>query len=186
MKTEKLITDGQSLTGATHDGHPLQTYDDGFGPLWVFINSLGLVGIIRALTWEDAWGIAEDEMFPEADETTESILTHYNYTERHAKMIKPADGGEVREALPEDYPLEPGQFVRWDTVRVEPEEGEEVWMENAQFQDAFGFRPNGRNERDTIGHGIYAKDLNGESLERLTASQLASWGIVLEIVAEEV
>ena len=132
MKTEneKLINDGQRLVSATHGGNPVQVYDDGFGPLWaLYLAGSGLAGIIRAQTWEDAWGIAEDEFFPEADETTESILTHYNYTERHAKIIVPVGGGDEREAQAEDYPLEPGQFVRWDTARVEPDEGEEVWEE---------------------------------------------------------
>lgn len=48
-------------------GHPIPTYDDGFGPLWIHRDSMGISGIIRAQTWHDAYGIAEDEFFPAGD-----------------------------------------------------------------------------------------------------------------------
>lgn len=35
-------------------------YDDGYGPLWISRNSIGINGIVRARTWEDAYGICED------------------------------------------------------------------------------------------------------------------------------
>jgi len=147
MSTEKLITDGQSLTGAKHDGTPVRTYDDGFGPLWVLITAdSGLLGVIRAQTWEDAWGIAEDEFLPEADETVENFRADYNFTEQHFKLVRAEDGSE-RRAVAEDYPLAPGQFLRWETERVEPPAGEDVWEENAA----------GPNERDVHGHGIYPR-----------------------------
>jgi hypothetical protein len=36
-------------------------YDDGFGPLWIFRNSMGIVGIVRCQTEHDAFEIVEDE-----------------------------------------------------------------------------------------------------------------------------
>jgi hypothetical protein len=48
----------------------LKFYDNGFGPLWVLRDSMGIVGIVRAETWEEAYECAEDELFPEADEAT--------------------------------------------------------------------------------------------------------------------
>jgi len=86
---------------------------------------MGITGIIRASTWEDAYGIAEDEMFPEASETWEEI----------AKDL---------ECSPDEL------------------------MDNACFQEAYGFRPNGANAKDKIRHGIYVKDLNGDHLDTLT------------------
>ena len=63
------LTDSQSLkSAATRYGNSIKTYDDGFGPLWVIQNSMGVEGIVRAQTWEDAWSIAEDEIFPRANE----------------------------------------------------------------------------------------------------------------------
>lgn len=41
-----------------------KTYDDGYGPLWLLRDSMGILGIVRARTWEDAYEIAEDEVFP--------------------------------------------------------------------------------------------------------------------------
>ena len=62
-----LITDEQSLTGATVRGHALRVWDDGFGPLWVYRESLGAVGVVRAKTWEDAHSCVVDEIMGDAD-----------------------------------------------------------------------------------------------------------------------
>jgi hypothetical protein len=67
MKSE-LINDEQRLVSATSRfGHPVKVYDDGFGPLFIHRDSMGISGIVRAQTWEDAYGICEDEFFPSAD-----------------------------------------------------------------------------------------------------------------------
>jgi hypothetical protein len=136
----ELIKDGQSFDGAkSGSGYEIRTYDDGFGPLWISRNSIGITGIIRAQTWEDAYSICEDEFFPEADETMEEIVKEY--------------GSE--------------------------------WIEDACFQEAFGFRPNGANIRDVIGHGIYSKDMNGDYLDRLTAEMVADLEITLNITEQD-
>ena len=180
-----MITDNQKLVSAAgRFGHPIPTYDDGFGPLWIHRDSMGVSGIVRAQSFETAYGICEDEFFPEADETGEELRAEYNYTERHAKIIRPADGSPEREAVAEDYPLDVAQFVRWETIRIPAPDGEDVFWDNALFQDAFGFRPSGRNATDKIGHGIYAKDLNGDSLERLTPELVAALEITLGIESE--
>ena len=63
------ITDNQRLVSAhfTH-GTPIAIYDDGFGPLWIHRDSMGVSGIVRASTWKDAYGIAEDQFFPTAED----------------------------------------------------------------------------------------------------------------------
>lgn len=48
----------------------IKIYDDAIGPLWILCDSTGIVGIVRASSWEDAHSIAEDELYPEADEET--------------------------------------------------------------------------------------------------------------------
>jgi hypothetical protein len=63
----ELINDEQSLTGATVRGHKLRVWDDGFGPLWVYRESLGAVGVVRAKTWEDAYSCVVDEIMGDAD-----------------------------------------------------------------------------------------------------------------------
>jgi hypothetical protein len=59
-----------SLVGAcSRFGNPYRTCDDGFGPLWVYRESLGILGIVRAQTWEDAFGCVLDAIMSDADET---------------------------------------------------------------------------------------------------------------------
>ncbi len=41
-------------------------------------------------------------------------------------------------------------------------------MDDACFQEQYGFRPNGANATDTLKHGLYMKDLNGDALDELT------------------
>ena len=80
-----LITDGQSLTGAKLGNYDIPVYDDGFGPLWIHRNSIGISGIVRAQTWEDAYGICEDEFFPDADISMEEIEKEYNFRIEHVR-----------------------------------------------------------------------------------------------------
>ena len=179
-----LISDTQALRGAqTRYGTDIRTYDDGFGPLWVMRDSLGIMGIVRAQTWESAYEIAEDEFFPEATETLDELQREYGYKRTHVKMVQPNDGTPERPArYPEDYQGPNGtlsaRFLRWDTIET-PDPS--AWYDNELFQEAYGFRPNGPNVRDKHGHGIYAKDLNGEYLDALESQLLAELGIVLDI-----
>lgn len=179
-----VITDNQTFNGAKYQsGYDIQTYDDGYGPLWISRNSLGINGIVRARTFEDAYSICEDEFFPEADETIEEIKKEYGFKREHVKMVN--DGTQVRQDTADDYV--PGgfkegiSFVEWQT-RETPDP--DAWSENELFQEAFGFRPNGPNVRDKLGHGIYAKDLNGDYLDRLTPELIADLGLILDISEE--
>lgn len=189
MKTpaSQIITDSQSLVGAhfTNQGLKIPVYDDGYGPLYIHRDSIGISGIVRAQTWEEAYSICEDEFFPEADETIEEIIAEYNKVRRHAKIIRTPDGVE-REDETTDYPFEKTgcTFVRWQTIET-PTDEPGAFADNELFQEAFGFRPNGPNERDTLKHGIYAKDLNGDYLDLLTLELAESLGITLEIEDEE-
>ena len=143
MRTKQhseLITDDQSLVSAQFShGTPIQTYDDGFGPLFILRDSMGIVGIIRAQSWEDAYSIAVDEMFPDCTETPEEITKEY------------------------------GEFCD----------------ENPLFLEAYGFRPNGARTIANPMSFLYAKDLNGESLDLLTPATLSELGIVLNITTNE-
>ena len=51
-----LISDNQELVSAsTRYDTPIKTYDDGFGPLYAYRDAGGLRGVVRALSWHDAW-----------------------------------------------------------------------------------------------------------------------------------
>ena len=168
MTTHKeLIADGETLVSAAFksSGIEIPVYDDGFGPLWIHRDSLGVSGIVRAQTWEDAYSICEDEFFPEASETVEELIKEYGYRIEHKRVLS-----------------ESGEFLRWDRVETPDPD---AWAENDCFVEAYGFRPNGPNSTDTVKHGIYAKDLNVDLLDRLTPELLDGLGIELTIECDE-
>jgi len=140
-----LINDEQSLQGAVNQwGHKIPTYDDGYGPLWIHRDSMGITGIVRATTLEDAYAICEDEFFPDADEEAQEEQTRI-------------------DAMPD---------------------GEERNHAQACWDEAYGHRSSGRRTLDACSY-IYAKDLNGDWLDRLTSDLIVELGITLEIVATD-
>lgn len=189
-----MILDTQQLTSARYKGSgvEIQTYDDGVGSLWISRNSIGINGIVRAKSWEDAYSICEDEFFPEADETVEELVKEYGFKREHHKVVRDSSVlvagehtgvGERFAVYPDDYePLKPAEFVRWVTVSAPDPD---AWVENELFCEAYGFRDNGPNERDKHKHGIYQKDLNGDMLDRLTPELVEALGIELGITGEE-
>lgn len=135
----KLITDEQSLIGATSRfGSPIPVYDDGYGDLYIHRDSMGISGIVRAQSWEDAYSICEDEFFPAADD----------------------------DAFEKE----------WEEMTAH---------EQACWEEAYGYRGNGRKEQDGSISYIYAKDLNGDALDKLTPAFLADLEITLEIEDNE-
>jgi hypothetical protein len=46
----------------TQFGNPVRWWDDGFGPLWVYRETLGVLGVVRAQTWASAWECVVDEI----------------------------------------------------------------------------------------------------------------------------
>jgi len=187
------LPDNKLLIGARYKSSqvPIQTYDDGDGKLYISRNPLGINGIVRAKCWGDAYQICEDELFPEATETVDELVKEYGFKRESKKVVQdPAvktageytQVGERFAIYPDDYPngkLAP-HFVRWVTVET-PDPA--AWTENDLFCDAYGFRNNGPNERDTLKHGIYQKDLNGDYLDVLTDAMLGEMGI--ELVTED-
>lgn len=190
--SDNLINDNQTFNGAQYSsGAAISTYDDGYGPLWISRCSIGIMGIVRAKTWEDAYSICEDEFFPEANETLEEIQKEYGFKRQHVKIVRdgsvtvavsPCAAGE-RIATLADYPASNGgkllpAFIRWAVIETPDPD---AWPDNELFQEAFGFRPNGPNSTDKINHGIYSKDLNGDYLDLLTPKMVADLDIKLDI-----
>lgn len=191
------MKDNQTLVSAkTRFGSEIPVYDDGYGPLFIHRDSMGISGIVRAQTWEDAYSICEDEFFPEANETVPELMKEYGFRRETKKVIKceqfipeesrPSHLGPYEKFTDEsDYfdngKLPEGKFIRWITIQ-HPDN--EAWSENELFCEAYGFRPNGPNVRDTLKHGIYAKDLNGDSLDRLTPELIERLEITLKITEE--
>lgn len=146
MKNNQLITDDQILVGAKYrSGRSIKVYDDGFGPLFIHRDSMGISGIVRAQTWEDAYSICEDEFFPAGDEDANK------------------EAVEI-ESMPN---------------------GDEKNHAQACWDESYGYRGNGRKEADGSVSYIYAKDLNGDCLDRLTSALLAELEITLEISQQD-
>lgn len=62
MIKPSLVTD-ETTWKAYWRGEPLaRQWDDGFGPLWVYRDAGGLIGVVRATTWEDAYSCVVDEI----------------------------------------------------------------------------------------------------------------------------
>lgn len=167
------MTDDSTLVSAqTRFGNDIPVYDDGYGPIWIMRNSMGIQGIVRAKTWEEAYSICEDEFMDEADETVEELKKEYNTRQEHRRITN----GRT------------GEFIRWDTIETPvldtDEDAEYAWTNHPCFQESYGFRPNGANDRDKLKHGIYSKDLNGESLDVLTLGMLEDLEITLIIKTE--
>ncbi len=182
--TSSLINDEQSLDSAMNGNYSIPIYDDGYGPLWLSRNSIGINGIVRAKTWEDAYSICQDEFFPEATETIEELIKEYGFRRRHVKIVN--DGKGDRQVSDSDYQdgklIKGIEFIRWDTIETPDAD---AWSENSLFQENFGMRPNGPNKKDTLNHGIYSKDLNGDYLEELTPSLVERLGITLKLTNNE-
>ena len=79
--TRALVPETHRITGAFSKGKPVPFYDDGDGEVYVFFLSCGPwlypAGIVRASSWEDAYGICEDEFCDEAEETVEELVKEY-------------------------------------------------------------------------------------------------------------
>jgi hypothetical protein len=43
-------------------GRPIRWWDDGFGPMWVYRETMGVLGVVRAQTWHDAFECVQDEI----------------------------------------------------------------------------------------------------------------------------
>ena len=82
-----------------------------------------------------------------------------------------------------------GLFIRWETIETPDLD---AWTENELFCEAYGFRPNGPRSdgpdgkpRDVLNHGIYAKDLNGETMDVLNQAMLDELGIEIEVTSDD-
>jgi len=129
---DELTVEFRSESGRT----TYQYYDDGIGSLYVFRNSISTVGFVRAQSWEDAYGIVEDEFQDDPDMTHEEMVAEF---------------------------------------------GEE-YTEDACWQEQYGFRNNSPCSTSKHKSSLYAKDLNGESLDLVTPELLERLQIQIVIV----
>lgn len=158
----KFILPGDGIKSAERNGRPIKVYcEDSGGSLFILRNSMGIQGIAQANTWEDACEVCEDELFDEAeswDEIVSNCGFRVNRNPDHPTLLS----GDITD--------ESGDKLDESTV-----------VDSGIFQESYGFRPNGANSTDVHRHGIYAKDLNGESLVPLTPELAKELGITITV-----
>ena len=75
--TPSQLTDADTLVAVVSQyDRSIDIWDEGYGPLWVYRETMGIVGVVRARTWEEAYECAQDELmhdFDEADMDAEDI-----------------------------------------------------------------------------------------------------------------
>lgn len=65
--SEMRNDDALGFTVRSRFGREITQWDEGFGPLWVLRETLGISGVIRAQSWEEAFECAVDEIMLDAD-----------------------------------------------------------------------------------------------------------------------
>lgn len=177
MVTATLIQDDQALeSAASEHGTPIRTYDDGYGPLYVYRTSLGITGIVRAMSWEGAYDCVLDEILTPIDASDiPDAYGAFEYLRDHPTLGKFWRTGED------------GFSSSWKLKRVTPSQlAAEVFACRSKAPDfAPELQEGYRHQPNATGTGIVNIDLNGESLDLLTPEFIESAGIVLTIVDDE-
>jgi len=160
------------LHGATSKfGTPLLTYDDGFGPLYVYRDAGGTTAVIRALSWEDALQIVDDEIFnPISIDELHDAYGYWIHTDVDYA------GGKVCQAVFEVYPSDALHIGYFDTL----EQARTACLKDAEHHGrdlVEGYR----YQSNATGTGVVSFDLNGEQLELLTPQLAKDLGLVLDI-----
>lgn len=185
-----MIKDNQSLKGVkSRFGNPIKVYDDGSGPLWVYREFLGIVGIVRCQTESDAWDCVCDEILtPVPLEDIKASPEDYYVCERdyHCKAPKDYEKGlcwcsyaehsEYRRCwkCKQFYTPDQQKACNCTDRRELPNEVYLSLAEGCHYMPNFGGTS-----------GIVQTDLNGSILEELTKEQVKEWEITLEIEEDE-
>jgi len=112
--TSPNITDSQSLISASYASYPggnrheIPVYDDGYGQLFIHRDSMGISGIVRALSWEDAYSICEDEFFPAGDDDANEEM------ERIEEMEDGEEKNHLQACWDESYGYRPNSKMMPD------------------------------------------------------------------------
>ncbi len=182
------MKDSQTLKSAKNRfSRPIKIYDDGFGPLWVYRESLGVVGIVRSQTESDAWDCILDEILtPVPLEDIKASPEDYYVCERdyHCPAPKDYQAGHclcskiehsaTRECWKCRQFHTPQQKAECDCIKRT--ELDPVYLSLAE---GYHYMPNSSNSS-----GIVGTDLNGSYLEILTDELQKGLEIILELVED--
>lgn len=164
-----MIKDNQALKGATTcKGYALKTYDDGFGPLWVYSEACGPMGVVRALSWEDAHGIVQDEIMtrvPREDLLDAFGLYVVEHEGVHSLCVDSnfIDDGQWVWLNFSGIGVEHREIGRYTTAEAAAAAGlKYAEIEQLDLMEGYEFQPNATET------GIVTYDLNGQDLRPLS------------------
>lgn len=87
------------VSGVAWRGHPLRFWSEGSGDLYLYVESLGPVGAVRAGSWEEAWECVIDSIMDDADPADPD--TYARSYEPDAPEGELADGCHYRSGSPD-------------------------------------------------------------------------------------
>jgi len=175
------LEDNQMLHGAVWTGsygYRIRTYDDAFGPLWLYRTADHLTAMVRAQTFEGAYEIVEDEILEPID--ADDVIEAYGFYVTSNRHDHPKPDKEVwyakrdtnfhQEPMEAAFPTE-RQAVAYCLERIQEEELDLV--------EGYAYQPN------ATGTGIVSHCLSGEYLETPTREYLHELGICLILETDD-
>jgi len=107
-KLTNTIQDEQTISRIESEyGHSIKVYDDGFGPLWAYSEVYGVMGVVRASTWEDAYGCCQDEIMDRVPASEEHEAYGFDTPEEMKTAIASAEESGEYPELSEGYEYQP-------------------------------------------------------------------------------
>lgn len=179
------MKDSQTLKSAKNRfSRPIKIYDDGFGPLWVYRESLGVVGIVRSQTESDAWDCVLDEILaPVPVEDIKASPEDYYVCEREYHCPAPKDycKGICHCSEPKySYTRTCWKCRQFRTPDEQKAcnctDSKELSTVYLALAEGYHYMPNSSNSS-----GIVGTDLNGSYLEILTDELQKGLEIILEL-----
>jgi hypothetical protein len=171
MSPTAAIDPSELVLSFTHNPgyakYPIRYYDDGIGKLWIFRNTCGIVGIVRAQDEGSAYVIVRDEFdkpIP-ADELHEA----YGAFDKLLESLQERGYENTLELRRKVSRLTPLYF------RLISQNEELIQSGGLELIEGYEYQSN------ATGTGIVAIDLNGESLEALTLELLERYEIEVSV-----
>lgn len=152
-------------------GRTIPFYDDGYGPLWLYRDADGIMGIVRCQSESDAWGIVSDEFLPEvADEDIPDAYGAWDMLLDGLVERGHKDTLELRRRVSAHYRK---------YFRLISQNQELIESDGLELIEGYEYAPNG--PRETGGSGIRSYSLNGQSLEPLTVELLERLELTMSV-----
>lgn len=172
IPADAAIDPSEFTLSFTRGGNPIRYYDDGIGTLWIMRDTMGIVGIVRAQSMQDAYDIVSDEFrLPIAQEDVPDAYGAFD--KLHAALVARghADTPQLRGKCSRLAPL----YFRLCTYDANSRGAWDNW----ELQEGYEYQSN------ATGTGIVAIDLNGEALDPLTPALAAHLNITIHISLDE-